>query len=235
MPVLLLAYGDPQAKDLLRKAIEARYGLLPPAIAALHLTFTGRARARLGPVTAWVPVEAAAYFQFPQAMRWDFTVKPLGLPVQRGVEAFDGEHYRILRGGRPAIAANARTDHLRSRLWAVAALLLTPLSESYVKLSVVSEQCFSATHTQMGELARVLLRDDRSIAQVEVDSLNPDTSRQQRFRLLPGVEYHEVNGLRLPRQISAFWDDEPYFEVQPTSADNLVSIPEAVFTLAGEG
>ena len=42
MPVLLLAQGDPQAKDLLRKAIHARYGLRPPALDSLHINFKGR-------------------------------------------------------------------------------------------------------------------------------------------------------------------------------------------------
>ena len=35
MPVLLLARGDQDSKSLLRRAIEARYGLGPPAIETL--------------------------------------------------------------------------------------------------------------------------------------------------------------------------------------------------------
>ena len=37
MPVLLLAQGDPRAKDMLRKAIEARYGLRPVPLESLKL------------------------------------------------------------------------------------------------------------------------------------------------------------------------------------------------------
>lgn len=235
MPVLLLAYGDPQAKDLLRKAIESRYGLLPPAIEALHLRFKGRARAKVGPVTTWVPVDLAAYFHFPKAMRWDFTVKPLGLPVQRGVESFDGEVYRSMRGSRTSeMSAEDQLDHLRSRLWAVAALLLTPLSEGHIKLSQAGANCFNATHTMIGEMVQVMLRPDHSIEQVQVECMNPDTHKRQWFRLRPSVEHVEIEGLRLPSKIAASWDDEPSFEVEPIGADNVVNIPDGVFKLEGE-
>ncbi len=56
MPVLLLARGDQESKALLRRAIEARYGLGPPVLETLKLQLKGRARAKVGPVTTWVPL-----------------------------------------------------------------------------------------------------------------------------------------------------------------------------------
>lgn len=236
MPVLLLASGDPQARALLKKAIEARYGVLPPAIAALKLSFKGRARVKVGPVMTWVPVEATAQFQFPTSMRWDFTVIPLGLPVQRGVEAFDGQTYRTLRGGGKVneAALKDQIDHLRGRLWAVAALLLTPLGEDFVRLGETGEISFNATHMQTEEVVNVCLRPDHSIEAVDVTCYNPDAKKRQRFTLHPSPEHTELGGLRLPSRITASWDNAASFEVSPTAADNLVSIAPQVFSLSAE-
>src|SRR5262245_24666361 len=137
-----MAQGDAEAKDLLRKAIEARYGLRPPALESLQIDFKGRSRAKVGPITAWVPVEATAYFKFPTAMRWDFTVKPVGVSVQRGVDSFDGTTYRQQRGGSAVqvIPDSQQINSVQSRLWAIAALLLTPLGEQFVKLTATGAQ-----------------------------------------------------------------------------------------------
>ena len=81
MPVLLLAQGDTTSKDMLRHAIEARYGLRPPVLESLQIDFKGRVRAKLGPINTWVPVEATAYFNFPTSMRWDFSVKAAGVQI----------------------------------------------------------------------------------------------------------------------------------------------------------
>ncbi|MCC6805521.1 MAG: hypothetical protein IT319_21755, partial [Anaerolineae bacterium] len=73
MPVLMLARGDQDSKNLLRHAIEARYGLGPPAMDTLKVEMKGRARTKVGPVATWIPVEGAACFRFPHASRWDYT------------------------------------------------------------------------------------------------------------------------------------------------------------------
>jgi len=232
MSVLLLAQGDPEAKTLLRQAIEARYGLQPPVIESLQIGFKGRARAKVGPVTSWVPVEAAAHFRFPLAMRWDFSVRPLGVPVAKGAEAFDGSAYRTLRGGRPDVIADSeQVSSVRRRLWAVAALLLTPIGERFVKLTSLAENSFSATNTQLNDAVHLVFRPDRTLDRVEVECLNPDNARLQKFSLRLSNEQAPLNGLMLPRMISAFWDDEPYYQVEPTRAESNPQIADAVFTL----
>src|SRR4051812_20942919 len=126
MPVLLLAQGDPQAKDLLRKAIQARYGLRPPALESLHINFKGRARAKLGPVKTWVPVEAIGRFCFPDKMRWDFAVKAVGMQLNSGTEAFDGTAYRNTRKSKSADTSDDQKQiaSMQHRLWAIAAVML---------------------------------------------------------------------------------------------------------------
>ncbi len=234
MPVLLLAQGDAEAKDLLRKAIEARYGLRPPALESLQIDFKGRVRAKVGPITAWVPVEATAYFQFPTSMRWDFTVKPVGVMVQRGVDAFDGATYRRTRGGSTpqVIADNQQINSVQGRLWAIAALFLTPLGEHFVKLTATGTNTLDATNTKINDTVSLHLRPDNTLDYVQVACLNPDTEKQQTFLLRTSTDQAAVNEFMLPCKISAFWDDVSYFEVEPIRVENNPQIGETMFTRA---
>lgn len=232
MPVLLLAHGEPQAKDMLRKAIEARYGVRPPALDSLKLEFKGRARAKVGPINTWVPVEATAYFRFPNAMRWDFNVKPMGLSVQRGIEAFDGTNYRSARGGKsPSIVTDAeQVSGLRRRLWATASILLTPLGDHFVKLGVSGDNSFTATNTQLHDAATIVLRPNQTIDQVQVNCADPD-GKASTYILRLSDDQKAINDLILPTKISAFWGSEPHFELEPIAVEANPTIPDSTFTL----
>lgn len=232
MPVLLLAQGDPQAKDLLRKTIQARYGLRPPALDSLQLDLKGRVRAKLGPITTWVPVEAGARFQFPGSLRWDFSVKAVGVQIGSGSEAFDGTTYRVARGSKATVIENSETiSSLQRRLWAMAAIFLTPLGEQFVKLNAISANQLEATNTQINSAVKLNLRADNSLESVEVECLNPDSEKNQLFKLVLSEDQNPVNDMMLPCKISAFWDNNPYFELEPTLADSNVNIPVSTFTL----
>lgn len=232
MPVLLLAHGDPQAKDMLRKAIEGRYGARPPALDSLKIDFKGRARAKIGPVTTWVPVDATAYFRFPTAMRWDFNVKPFGLSVQKGIEAFDGNAYRTVRGGRRAVVIND-TEHIhamRRRLWAIAAVLLTPLGDHFVRLALNDETSFVATNTQIDDSVTIFVRPDSTVDYVEVSAIDPNnTPRLYLVRL--SQDNISLNDLILPSKISTFWGEEPDFEIEPVASESNPQIEDHTFTL----
>lgn len=233
MPVLLLAFGEPAAKDMLRKAIEARYGMRPPALDSLKLDFKGRARVKVGPVITWVPVDATAYFRFPNAMRWDFTVKPLGLSVQRGVEAFDGEIFRRSRGGKAPIIITEpdQIQSMRRRLWGVASILLTPLSNTFVKVTQTGNYSFEATNTKLDDSAHIFLLGNQKIDQVKVTCLNPDTNKVQDYVISLSDELVTINDLIIPKKITASWDDEPSFEIEPNAAESNPNIPDSVFKL----
>ncbi|MGQ9888345.1 MAG: hypothetical protein ACUVSX_07635 [Aggregatilineales bacterium] len=233
MPVLLLAQGDPRAKDLLRRAIEARYGASPPAIESLDIEMKGRARARIGPVAAWIPLEIQARFRFPSAMRWDFIARPVGVAVQRGVDAFDGAVYRRQRGSDPpdVIQDQNLVQSVQCRLWVLAALFLTPLGEHFVRLSHTDDHSFEAANTLINDAVRLRLRPNFALEQVEVTCLNPDSGRHQRFSLRLSAEQGPVDGMMLPRKISAFWDDEPYFEAEPVRVVSNSDIADGVFAL----
>lgn len=235
MPVLLLSYGDPQAKDMLRRAIEARYGLRPPVLDSLKLTFKGRTRVKVGPVKTWVPVEIEAFFQFPTAMRWDFNVKPLGLSVQKGIEAFDGKNYRSVRGGKSPVVIDdeAQINAMQRRLWATASILLTPLSNQFVKLEFKGNNCITAINTQLDDPADLYLRANNTLDYVQVSSIDPD-GKSRNFILRLSEEQKTLNELILPKQINALWDDEPYFEIEPIEAESNPEIPSTTFTLEKE-
>lgn len=232
MPVLLLAHGDPQAKDMLRKAIEGRYGARPPALDSLRIDFKGRARAKIGPVMTWVPVDATAYFRFPTAMRWDFNVKPLGLSVQKGSEAYDSQVYRTVRGGKTPteISDPEQIRSMRRRLWAIAAVLLTPLGDHFVKLTMHGENSFIATNTQIDDSVTIFVRPDHTLHYVEVECLDPDGKPRTLVTRLT-EETLSLNELILPRKISTFWDNDPDFEIEPVSAEANPQIADQVFAL----
>lgn len=235
MPVLLLAQGDPQAKDLLRRAIEARYANSPPAIDHLRMDMNGRVRAKVGPLMTWVPLHIRASFQFPNAVRWDFSVRPVGVPVQRGTEAYDGSVYRQARGRRAEMIENVDVIHsLRHRLWAMAAVLLTPLGEHFVKLEASGDFDLDATNTTLGDTVRLRLREDYTLDQVQVNCLNPESGRRQMFTLMLSAELKPVDDIMLPRKIQAFWDDQPYYEVEPTHIENRTGIADEVFSLEAD-
>jgi hypothetical protein len=233
MPVLLLAQGDATAKDLLRNAIEARYGLRPPAIDRLKIDFNGKARVKVGPVQTWVPLEVTAYFDFPTAMRWDFVAKPMGLPVQRGVEAYDGEVFRMLRGSKnpTVIDDEAQTHTLRRRLWAVASILLTPLSDMFVKLQTTGEHSLEAINTKLDDSAEIFLRDNHTIASVKVHCLNPDAGEKQDYTITVSEEQTQLDNLLLPTRLEMAWNGQPNSKLEPQAVESNPTFDDAVFRI----
>jgi hypothetical protein len=231
---LLLAHGDPEAKKLLRHAIEARYGTRPPVLDSLRIDFNGRARVKVGPLGTWVPVDTTAYFHFPTSMRLDFTVRPLKLPVQHGIEAFDGTTCRSSRGDKePTILTDEEHVYsMRRRLWAVAATLLTPLGDQTVKLSAQGENKFEALNTQLEDSALITLREDGTLEQVRVECLNPANNQHQQYTIYLSENVTNVNEVILPAKIAIHWDDEPHYELEPIRAVSNPDIPSARFTLS---
>lgn len=236
MPVLLLAQGDQASKDLLRKAIEARYGTRPPALDSLRIDFNGRTRVKVGPVAAWVPLDMTAYFKFPTAMRWEFIAKPLKLPVQHGVEAYDGETYRTVRGGKAptAITEPEQVSSMRRRLWAVASVLLTPLSDFTVKVEATGSHSLRATNTKLNDYAEIFLREDYTLDYVQVECLNPDTEKVENYIVRAADTLVTVDDLLLPAKLSTFWNDKPGFEVEPAKVESNPNIPASVFKIEDE-
>lgn len=233
MPVLLLCYGEPTAKDLLRQSIEARYGASPPVFESLRIEFNGKARVKIGPIMAWVPLSVTAHFSFPTQMRWDFVAKPLKLPVRRGIESLDQEHYRSTRGVKTpqVIEDPVLVGSARRRLWAIASTLLTPISDMHIKLSTTGERSFEALNTKLNDAAELHLRDDHTLDYVQVRCHNPDTDQVQDFILQMSEAQTRVGELMLPEKISVCWDNEPSFEIEPIEVEMNPKLPDKLFKL----
>ena len=230
MPVLLLCQGDPDAKNLLRQAIEARYGINPPAIDSLSIHFKGRSPYKLGPLSKQSAFEAQTYFNFPSHFRWDYRRKLFGfLPVGSGTEAFDAETYRVDKG--TVVDSEEAVQSIERRLWAMATLLLMPLSDMYTMLHDDAERTFVADHTKLGVSSKVLLRADGTMETISIQAYNPDTNREQTFQLKLSAEQKPVNDLMLPTQIEAYWDDTLAYSIQPIQVELNPEMKEAIFRL----
>jgi hypothetical protein len=121
---------------------------------------------------------------------------------------------------------------MQSRLWAMAAVLLTPLGEHFVNLAVTGDSSFSASNTQINNAVELALRDNRTLDYTTLTCVNPDSDRQQGFTLRLSEEQAPVNDFMLPCKISAFWDDDPYFEIEPVHVESNLTLEEAVFNLS---
>ncbi len=234
MPILLLAQGDPDARDMLRSAIEARYGSKPPAIENLQVKFKGRAKAPDDVQKKWVPVEAKVSFIFPSQIRWDFVGMPDDSAPQRSSEAFDGETYRTTVNSEQArVIEDAEYIHsVRSRLWAMAALILTPLSDHYVNLSVCGARCLKVTNTRLDDFVQLHLRPDDTIERITTNCLNPNTQTVQKHTLVLHEELITIDGLRLPKVINAYWDKSVNYQMTPTHVSLHPKLEPSLFQLS---
>lgn len=236
MAILLLSQGEPEAREILRQALQARYGISPPAIEYLEMRFKGRIRAKFGPIATWVPLDIEAHFSFPNAMRWDFSVKPVGVTVQRGIEAFDGQTYRRKRGDGPIeTTTDEKLLHaMQHRLWAIAAVLLSPLTEHFVHVTQHSENVFEAKNTQLNTAVALHLRPDKRLDSVSTRCFNAETGKVQTFTLRLSEEQTPVNGIMFPKTISAYWDQEVNFEAEVTEIINALSMDDGLFSLQAD-
>jgi hypothetical protein len=234
MPVLLLARGDKEGRDLLRKALEARYGMGAPAIETLKIEFEGRIRTKLGPITTWVPLECTTYFAFPGRGRWDFNVRAAGVPLRAGANAVDGTIYRKRqRNGEIEVISDpeiART----ARLWryAAAGMLLIPLSQQFVELKGMGERSFEALDLETKDTIRVTLHEDYTVDTVSTRCLNPEQDNQEQLFSFQAEDGQiAVNDFMLPAKITTLWDNVAENEVRPVRVEINPVLNDSVFTL----
>lgn len=233
MPVLLLAQGDKEARDLLRQAIEARYALQPPAIERLRVHCKRQEKAQIGPLTFGVAADVRIYFHFPKAIRWDVTARKFGLTLRQSTDAFDGTTYQQVRGSQINRITDANPiQSMRQQLWAIMAVLLTPLNEHFVSVTMADEpNSFDATNTETNDVVRLRLLANHALESVSVTCLNLEIGKEQVYTIRVSSELSNVDGLLLPRKISMLWDDRLTCEVEPVAAENNAPITDGIFSL----
>lgn len=230
MAVLLLAHGDAEAKIKLRKAIESRYGLRPIALDSLVTSFKGRTRTKVGPMQAWVAFEAKVSMRFPDMMRWENTLKPLGLPAQNTLELLHNNVYYVKRSNKTQRYQNQNeVGLLRQRMWAITAGLLTPLSDMAVKVIDQPDQCFIAQNTANQDSVRVCLRPDYTVESVETQSINLENGTKQTYRIMLSPNVVEVGDLLIPARMQVYWDDVHTMDIEATAIQSNVELAESLF------
>jgi len=233
MPVLLLARGDQDSRTLLRRTIEARYGLGPPAIETPKLDLKGRTRTKIGPVATWVPLEGTAYFKFPFSIRWNFIMRPAGVALSSGEEAFDGETCRKRHNKEAVTVVSDATqvESAQARVWTVGATLLMPLTEHYVELRISGEHNLDAMNTDNHITTRLSLNEDHSLASTTTECINPSTGKRQNFSIQLSEGQTVIGDLMLPRKFSMCWDNQPEYELAPVGVEVNAAYSEGWFRL----
>lgn len=231
MPVLLLAQGDQASRTLLRSAIEARYGLGPPALETLTLRFKGRQRAHLGPLTLWAGLDGSVSFRFPLTVRWASTARRAGLTLERSSGSFDDQAVRRQQRDQVVVDATAPVATARAVLWAACAVLLIPLSEAFVELKQIDDLSFDAINTEAGVTARLRLNQDSSLASVSTDCINPADGQTETFTIELADGLALLDDLILPRELKLLWNGAPAYELTPISAASNEPLDDGFFRL----
>jgi hypothetical protein len=227
LPVLLMSRGDAQAKDLLRRVIEARYGYQPPVIETLRITMRGRAPAQIGPFTINAGLDITASFRFPSALRFDFVGRAFGISFRRNSVAFDGTTVYRTNSVRPD-SQISDTEIYRAFLWGAASFFLTPLGEHFVELNSTGEHSFDAKNIQTGSVAHLQLHSDKHLDTIQVMSVVNGQSRP--FALQLDRERMLVNDLALPTHVTVSWNGTNY-RFMPIAAEVNPQLSDRLFTL----
>lgn len=237
MPVLLLAQGDLPAKNLLKSAIKARYGMKPPILDSVRLDFRGRASVKVGRARRFVPVDATALFRFPNAMRLDFVLRPPGRMAQRIIESTDGAHFYYTPDGKsPRMVTDSQHQHsMVRRMWMLANLMLVPMSDMHVRLTETGPRSFKATHIRYNDSVQVNLDGIHRMDHMQVHCLNPRLMRQQAYTIALTKQQLDVDGLRLPSKMRVYWGKTPAMELAPYTVEQDITIPDSIFRVAYEG
>ena len=193
----------------------------------------GRARAKIGPVATWVPVEGTAYFKFPFSMRWNFTMRPAGVSLSSGEEAFDSMVCRKRHNREPIIAVSdaEQVASSQARVWTAGAVLLMPLTEYYVELSMSGERELDATNTDAHITTRLTLKEDHTLDSTADRVYQP--LHWQTAEFLDSTVRRAGSHRRFDAaaQNHCLWDSQPEFELAPVAVEINAAYSEALFRL----
>src|SRR5262249_2323729 len=157
--------------------------------------------------------EGTAYFKFPFFIRWNFTMRPAGVALSSGEEAFDGEVCRKRHNREPiTVVSDAEQDApAQARVWTGVPMLATPLPEQYVELKTAGERNLIAFNTDFKIMTRLNLNEDHTLDSTTTNCLHPTSGKRQNFLLQLSEGQQLVGGLMLPRKITTCWDGEAEF------------------------
>lgn len=237
MKFLLLAQGDPVGKDLLKRLVAARYGSSPPALDTLRVTYKGRSRAALWRIPLWARVEATATYRFPLQFKWEFKIRLLGFLRSSFATSFDGQTVYHQRGFQVEQETDtALVESARRRAWSETVFFVSPLiANQEVRVEGLDGHAFLARLPgSPDDVAIVRLREDDSLAEIEVERVDPDDGQRKRQYLRPVGELAHVNGLILPQSVQRYWGDELFMELSPVAAELNPQLKDDEFVFVAE-
>lgn len=232
MAILTLAKGDPAALKLLKEAVAARYGLRPLLVESLRLTLSAKRPGFLG-----LPAQTHVHLALVGSThwRWQERTRLLGIPIASSLESFDGG--ACYTGKIGAITSSTEAQDLSSYqrlLWAVLALLITPLTEEGVIVKAGGERTFAATlENAPHDVATITLNADYTLNKVQVQRHRPGDAAPVNYVVTPGRELQTLSGLILPVTVEMGWEDKPRTVYTITHAEVNETIPLTEFTVHG--
>jgi hypothetical protein len=230
MSFLSLSKGDPAARDLLQRAISARYGLRPLPLESVRLGLIGHGRGPLG-----LPVNVIITYSFITGSQWrsDHIRKLFGLVIGRCGASFDGDAYYERNGKATTRSDDPRVvDGMRKRLWTEAASLLTPLTAPGVTIKALDDCTFQAIlDSNPASVATIRLNPDHTVAAVEARCYHPNHRQELRLCIKPEGGLQTINGFIVPRQITYGWEDQPADTFAVSSAEANPQIPLSEFSM----
>lgn len=230
MAFLSLARGDVAARNLLQRAIRARYGVRPIALETLRLWLTTDSKGPLG-----LPVKTAvtASYMGIQHSRWDQTRKLFGLTLSQTTDSITDSVYLKQQAKKVTRIDDPVTlQSVRRRLWGVLALWLIPLTGAEVTIAAVDKHILQAMPSaEPNDVVTITLNPDDTIAMVTVERYRARDKRNVKYLIKPVGDLRTLNNLTVPEQIVFAWQDgQPDVftivnaEANPTIAPNEFSL-----------
>ncbi len=230
MAFLSLSRGDPAARELLERAIRARYGLRPPALESRRLWMTGRGKGPLGlPVT----VLTMTAYALPNYWRWDQTRKLFGFKISSTSLSFDGTNWYERIKGNVTVTDDPQTiTGARQRLWADIAFSLAPLTMPGTTLKSVDDTTFNVMRDAEPETIAQVRLDNSDAVTVETTYYEPTLRQMISYKLVSQGGLQSLDGFVVSKQIAYQWDNRQseVFNVVKAEANPTILPAEFILT-----
>ena len=227
MSFLSLAKGDPAARDLLQRAVRARYGLRPLPIESARMELAAQRKGWLG-----LPVKVSVVMSFvtDSHWRWDEQWRLLGLPINSFSVSYDSG-FVYHRKGQTVERSNdvPVIQNAHRRLWGEASALLTPLTMPGVVLKFVSERIFTASPENNPDItAEIRLNADDTVDVVRTDGYHPELRQVHPLGIRPVGGLQTLDGFTVPKQVTYEWGnlDPQTFTIVKAEANPKIPLTE---------
>lgn len=230
MSFLSLAKGDPAARDLLQRAIRARYSLRPLPIDSIRLEMTGTRRGPLG-LPAIVAVQTC--FVTGSHWRWDERWTVFGFQINQFSLSFDSGALYFCKSDK--VERDMSPDVLqamRRRLWGETSAFLTPLTMPGVVLKFTAPHTFTASpEAESDDVSELHTNDDDTLDFVRADAYQSELRKPCRVTIRPTGGLQTLEGFPVPKQLIYEWEGADTQTLTIIKAELNPKIPLTEFTM----